>query len=169
MISPIKIKNLKEVIPKSFGLIYVNGLLITVYIHSIDKNKIYIEASSKVSTIDKKELFFPYHISKQGTETPLEINKNGLDRLIGFINKHESLEAHEKYRHHLENISYLRTFKHVELTGGKAKLIHNIESNKLQIGYLMRRACGISEGDHTKAANIFIEDLRKFGLTLTTI
>ena len=114
-------------------------------------------------------MLYPYHISKKGTETPIEINKNGLDRLIGFINKHESLEDSEKYKHHLENISYIRTFKHVELIDGKARLIHSIESNKLQIGYLMRRACGISEGDHTKAANIFIEDLKKFGLTLTTI
>jgi len=166
MLDNFEIKKSNHIVASSICIVKVEKKYITGFIHSIEDKDIVVTVNGKVKTLKSSEIFHIYYTNPMGKELLLSVDKRNYDKILKLKGLMQGKSRVEISKSKLENINYIRSLKHLEESNGIASIIIPLEVDKNQVGYLMKRAVDVAKGDHAKATVLFIEDLKKFNLSI---
>lgn len=158
-----KILKSKHVVQAIICLVKDKTTYKTVFIHLVDNKEISIELDGTIKVVSGSDI---YHIYCNGLL--LNPDRINYEKIIKFKTILKGKNEVEKAKIMYSNIEFMRSLNSLEEKNGRMHVLKPVEINKRQVGYIMRGAINSSQGDHVKAYNKFISDLKKFNLTIIT-
>lgn len=163
-IDKFKIKKIKEIVPGNIVLLKINNRYWPGTVVSSSKDKSIINCAGRNEDEKNSNIFSIYYNDSLFVGSIKQHNE-----LIHLIELSQEPDQITKAQNAYTHIAKLRGLASIEESNGIARLLAPVKLDKKIVGYLMQRAVNASQGLPEKATEMFLQDLKKHGLSIINI